>query len=175
MRSGIKQCSKVYEKWNKNNVLKCMRINSLFMDTLPFANVSENVMLDKNRSHNNYCNINSLPSSNNDLLTDIDPDINNLNPNGLKNQCKSYDTSSELIKEACFQNNITMLHTNICSSSKKIKDLMYYIDNMNITFSFIGLSETWASETNKDPWLYARTMHSVQQEERRGNKFIHTQ
>ena len=124
--------------------------NSLFMDNLPFANVSENVMLDKNRSLNNYCDINSLLSSNNDILTDIDPDINNLNPNGLKNQCKSYHTSSELIKEACFQNNITMLHTNICSSSKKIKDLMYYIDNMNITFSFIGLSETWASETNKD-------------------------
>ena len=83
-------------------------------------------------------------------MTDIDPDIKNLNPNGLKNQCKSYDTSSELIKDACFQNNITMLHTNICSSSKKIKDLMYYIDNINIPFSFIGLSETWASETNKD-------------------------
>ena len=95
--------------------------NSLFMDNLPFANVSENVMLDKNRSQNNYCDINSLPSSSNDILTDIDPDINNLNPNGLKNQCKSYDTSSELIKEACFQNNITMLHTNICSSSKKNK------------------------------------------------------
>ena len=41
------------------------------MNTLPFANVSENVMLDKNRSQKNYCDINSLPSSNNDLLTDI--------------------------------------------------------------------------------------------------------
>ena len=25
---------------------------------------------------------------------------------------------------------------------KKIKDFIYYIDNLNITFSFIGLSET---------------------------------
>ena len=49
--------------------------NSLFIDNLPFANVSENVMLDKNRLQNNYCDINSLPSSNNDTLTDIDPDI----------------------------------------------------------------------------------------------------
>ena len=72
--------------------------NSLFMDNLPFANVFETVMLDKNRSKNNYCDINSLPSSNNDILTDIDLDINNRNPNGLKNQCKSYDTSSELIR-----------------------------------------------------------------------------
>ena len=102
--------------------------NSLFMDNLPFENVSENVMLDKNRSQNNHCDINSLPSSNNDILTDIDPDSNNLNPNGLKNQCKSYDTSSELKKKVCFENNITMLHTNICSSSTKLKNkLMYYI------------------------------------------------
>ena len=43
-----------------------------------------------------------------------------------------------------------MLHTNICSSGKKITDLMYNIDNKNITFTFIELSETWASETNQD-------------------------
>ena len=61
------------------------QVNSLFMDNLPFANVSENVMLDKNRSQINFCDINSLPSSNNDILTDIDPDINNVTPNGLKN------------------------------------------------------------------------------------------
>ena len=33
--------------------------NSLFIDNLPFANVSENVMLNKNKSQNNYCDINS--------------------------------------------------------------------------------------------------------------------
>ena len=43
-----------------------------------------------------------------------------------------------------------MLHTNICSSSKKLKDLMYYIDNLNITFTFIGLSETCATESIQD-------------------------
>ena len=50
---------------------------------------------------------------------------------------------------------------------------------MNITFSFIGLSETWASETNKDLLEIPGYMHEQcirsQQEERRGNKFIHTQ
>ena len=30
------------------------------------------------------------------------------------------------------------------------KDFIYYIDNLNITFSFIGLSETSASECNQD-------------------------
>ena len=27
---------------------------------------------------------------------------------------------------------------------------MYYIDNLNITFTFIGFSENWASESNQD-------------------------
>ena len=33
---------------------------------------------------------------------------------------------------------------------KKQNYFTYYIDNLNITFSFIGLSETWASEMNHD-------------------------
>ena len=45
---------------------------------------------------------------------------------------------------------MAMLHTSICSSSKLKKDFTYYIDNLNITFTFIGLSETWASEINND-------------------------
>ena len=124
--------------------------NSLTMDYLPFANVADNVMLDRNRSLTIYRDINNLPSSNNDVLNDIDPDINNLIPNGLTNQCKGYDTSSELRNDICFLNNTTMLHTNICSSSNKLKDFMYYIDNLNMTFTFIGLSETWAAESNQD-------------------------
>ena len=83
------------------------------------CSVSENEMLDKIITQNNYCDINSFPSSNNDILTDLDPDINNLIPN----QCKGYDTSSEFKRYICFQNKLTtgMLHANICSSIKKIK------------------------------------------------------
>ena len=40
-------------------------------------------MLDRNISQNIYRDIYNLPSSNNDVLDDIDPDINNLIPNGL--------------------------------------------------------------------------------------------
>ena len=61
-----------------------------------------------------------------------------------------------------------MLHANICSSSKKIKDLIYYIDNLNITFSFIELSETWASECNQD--LLGITDYSHEQCIRSNNK-----
>ena len=68
------------------------------MKYLPFSSVSENEMSDKIISQNNYCDINNCPSSNNDLLTDLDPGINNLIPNGLKNQGKGYDTLGELKK-----------------------------------------------------------------------------
>ena len=122
----------------------------LIADYLPFANVADNVMLDRNRSQNIYRDINNLSSSNTNVLNDIDPDINNLIPNGLKHQCKGYDTSSELRNDICFQNNTTMCHTNMCSSSNNLKVLMYYIDTLNITFTFIGLSETWATESNQD-------------------------
>ena len=117
---------------------------------VPFTNVADNVMLDRNRSLNIYRDINNLPSSNNDVLNDIDPHINNLISNGLKNQCKGFDTSIVLRNDICFQNNTTMLHTNICNSPNKLNDFMYYIDNLNITFTFIGLSETWATESTQD-------------------------
>ena len=56
-------------------------------------------MLETIRPQNIYCDINSFPSSNNDILSDIDPAINNLIPNGWKNQCNGYDTSSEIQKQ----------------------------------------------------------------------------
>ena len=154
--------------------------NSLIMANLPFANVADNVMVDETITQNVYCNIHKLPSSNNDVLNDIDPDINNLIPNCLKNQCKAYDTSSELKKDICFQNNITLLHTNICSSCKKTtKKTTYYIDHLNITFSFIGLSETWASEMNHDLLAipgYTHEQYIRTNKKKRGrDNSIHTQ
>ena len=72
-----------------------------------------------------------------------------------------------------------MLHTNICSSSKKIKDLMYNIDTINITFSLIGLSGTWAPETNQDLLEIPGYMHEqcIRSNKKKGgrNKFIHSQ
>ena len=47
-----------------------------------------------------------------------------------------------------FQDNISILHTNICSSEHKLNDFMYYVSNLNIKFSFIGISETWATKHN---------------------------
>ena len=97
-----------------------------------------------------YDKFNYIHSTNNDMLTNIDPDVNNMNPNSLKNQCKNYDTSIEFNETVSHDNNISILHTNICSSIKKFNDLMYYINNLDTTFHFIGFSETWATDSNKD-------------------------
>ena len=47
-----------------------------------------------------------------------------------------------------FQDNISILHTNISSSEHKLNDCMYYVNHLNINFSFIGISETWATKHN---------------------------
>ena len=64
--------------------------NNHSMAGLPFANVAETIILDGQQ--NNYDKFNYIHSTNNDMLTNIDPDVNNMNPNSLKNQCKNYDT-----------------------------------------------------------------------------------
>ena len=91
-----------------------------------------------------------IHSTNNDMLTKIDPNVNNMNPNSLKYQCENYDTSIEFNETVAYDNNISILHRNICSSIKKLNDFMYYINNLDTTFHFIGFSETWASDSNKD-------------------------
>ena len=54
--------------------------NPNLTDGLPFANVTENIML--NDQKNNYKKAQHLYYTNNDMLANIDPDINNMNPNG---------------------------------------------------------------------------------------------
>ena len=83
-------------------------------------------MLDDQQNNDDKTN-----STNNDMLADIDPDINNMNPNGLQKQCR-YNTSLEFNKTVDYVNNIYILHTNICSSMNTLNDFMYYIDNLDI-------------------------------------------
>ena len=115
---------------------------------LPFTNGVVNTILDDQQ--NNYEKHKYIYSTNNDMLDNIDPDINNINPNSLNSQCKYYNTSLEFNKTIAYDNNISILHTNICSSINKLNDFMYYINNLDTTFHFIGLSETWATANNKD-------------------------
>ena len=43
---------------------------------------------------------------------------------------------------------VSVLNTNSCSSEHKLNYLMYYVDNLSMKFSFIGISETWAIKHN---------------------------
>ena len=118
------------------------------MNNLPFTSIRDNEMLDTFR--NNYSN--NIPpylGTDNDQLAQIDPDLNIYSSN-IEKQCLNYDTSEEFKLKCGIQNNITIFHSNICSSTKKIKDLTYYLDDLNTSFSFIGLCETWATHSNKD-------------------------
>ena len=60
------------------------------------------------------------------------------------------ETSLDLKTKYGSKENIAFLHSNICSSGKKLKDFSYYLEGLDISFSFIGLSETWATKTNED-------------------------
>ena len=118
------------------------------MNTLPFTNVRDTEMLDTLR--NNYPNtIPPYMETHNDQLAHIDPDLNIYSSN-IEKQCQNYDTSEEFKSKYGILNNISLFHSNICSSAKKLNDLTYYLDGLNTSFSFIGLCETWANHTNKD-------------------------
>ena len=77
----------------------------------------------------------------NDFLTDIDADLHILNQRN-SNECQYYNISTFNNKINVTQN-ISLIHTNIRSSNKNLKDFIYYIDSLNTKFSFIALSEVW--------------------------------
>ena len=60
--------------------------NDNSMAGLPFANVAETIILDGQQ--NKYDKFNYIHSTNKDMLTNIDPDVNNMNPNSLKINAK---------------------------------------------------------------------------------------
>ena len=113
---------------------------------LPFKDVVEIAHLDDNQNSSNSIHF-SMSTNNDFLIEKIDPDHNS-SPNGVEKQCKYYDTSNEFNKPMSFQDDISILHTNICSLDHKLNDFMYYVNNLNIKFSFIGISETWETKHN---------------------------
>ena len=122
-----------------------MMIMDELITELPFKDIVEIPHLDDNQNSSN--SIHFRMSTNNYSLIEIDPDHNST-PNDVEKQCKYYDTSNKFNKAMSLQDNISILHTNICSSDHKLNDCMYYVNNWNIKFSFIGISETWATKHN---------------------------
>ena len=114
-------------------------ITDKFLDEMPFRDVTEIMILDNEQNNANNYMYNM--STNNDCLVALDPDHNILENSTVK-KCSKYDTSLEFNKTFSSENNIYILHLNICSSQRKLTDLTYYLENLNATFSFIGISET---------------------------------
>ena len=112
---------------------------------MPFRDVTEFMILDNEQ--NNADNYMYNMSTNNDCLVKLDPDHNILE-NGTVKKCSNYDTSLEFNKAFSSENNIYILHLNICSSQPKLTDLTYYPENLNAYFYFIGISETWPTNCN---------------------------
>ena len=119
------------------------------MNVLPLVSIADSSLDNKNRRNSTEYNMHDKTTSNNDFLLNIDPD-HNITRNGLAKQCKNYDTSNDFNNMCGTPENVSMLHSNICSSARKITDFNYYLNNLKLNFSFIGFSETWATLSNED-------------------------
>ena len=119
------------------------------MNNLPFADLSEKNMLDVFRV--DCCNEPSTNylETNNDQLISIDPDLH-VYTDTVEKQCHNYDTSVDFKLKYGSQNSISFVHSNICSTEKKLGDFTYYLDNLDMPFTFIGICETWATQLNED-------------------------
>ena len=119
------------------------------MNDLPFTSIQDNNMFDIIKTKYSSNHYTSYLGTNNDNLFHIDPDLN-ITSNFNKRRCQNLETTVDLNSKYGSENNIAFLHSNICSSEKKLKDLSYYLDSFDISFTFIGLCETWATKTNND-------------------------
>ena len=119
------------------------------MNDLPFTSIQDNNMFDIIKTKYSSNHYTSYLGTNNDNLFNIDPDLN-ITYNFNKRRCQNLETTVDLNSKYGSENNIAFLHSNICSSEKKLKDLSYYLDSFDISFTFIGLCETWATKTNSD-------------------------
>ena len=113
------------------------------MRSMPYSQVSEKVMTsivdNINGEHHR-----TITSSNNDFLADIDPDIQ-LAQSAIQNQCKQYNFDEFNNSFPNLQNSLSMIHVNIRSSQKNLIDFICNLENLNVRFHFIVLSETWGT------------------------------
>ena len=113
------------------------------MRSMPYSQVSEKVMtgIVDNRNEEYH---GTIISSNNDFLADINPDIQ-LAQSAIQNQCKQYNFDEFSNSFSNLQNFLSMIHVNIRSSQKNLMDFICNLENLNVQFHFIVLSETWGT------------------------------
>ena len=79
----------------------------------------------------------------NDLLSNIDPDIND----NRQSSCQYFDSTSFNNKFGSI-NNMLIFYCNIRSSSHNLSHLKNYLAALNFEFSIIGISKNWGTIQN---------------------------
>ena len=90
-------------------------------------------------------------------LKNIDPDLNTFSYI-VKKPCQNYDRLFYFKSTYGPYNNISFLHSFICSSENKLNNVTYDMDNLGVQFTFIGLSET-SSYEGHEGILYSIRYH----------------
>ena len=98
--------------------------------------------LQENQPKLNFANHKSDKS---DFYSSIDENTN------LDINSKYYDTQdfNEMINTLSPEKKFSLLHTNISSLTENGKKLEYTLENLNLKFDIIAVTETWECETNK--------------------------
>lgn len=136
------------------------------LNIFPFGNIQDdNVMIKYCQSISNtvdndifYAQGNTFnPGHLNDMhdlipLRDIDPDINYLNNEHWEKLCCQYFNEESFNNKCKLDNNniepLSFIHLNIRSAPKNLSNLESYLENLNIKFSLIGITETWINKHN---------------------------
>ena len=85
-------------------------------------------------------------------LSNVDPDRNYLTRHSQTICCYHNDSSfNDAYKN--YNNRFSLFHANIRSIPRNLDQLTFYLQNLNIDFSVIALSETWLKPCNKDIYL----------------------
>ena len=132
-------------------------MSSNTMSLLPY-NCNEEVLMDAHNNvnitgklineHKRKCEAeNATTSTINDELSEIDPDKHMAND--LSAHCRYY-TQLEFNITFSVSKKFSIIHANIGSTEANLKEYTYYLNDLNIEFTFIILSETWAKEHNTD-------------------------
>ena len=101
-------------------------------------------------------------------LSNVDPDRNYLTRHS-QTMCSYHNDSSFNDAYKNYNNRFSLFHANIRSIPRNLDQLTFYLQNLNIDFSVIALSETWLKPCNKDIYFIPGYVHkSVIRESRMG-------
>lgn len=115
-------------------------------------------------SHIQNCNFNPFSLNNDSDIhanNNIDPDSNNLLKHIYEDSCKYYleQNFNELVQQNNLSSELSLIHLNIRSLKNKHDELCNYLASLHLTFSIIGLTETWLTDGCDD--IYDISTHSL--------------